>query len=190
MLERLPRAWGAALSRVKAGLGRTVYHAACRDVPATLHVSSRAFSDGAAIPPRYTQDGSRISPPLAWSGLPAEAGSAVLIVEDADAPALKPFVHLIAWRERAGDTTLPEADFASAGARGGRHVLGRNSYQKDAWLPPDPPRGHGLHRYLFQVYALDGPLDLPQWPGRGDVLDAMQGRVLAKGLLTGTYERA
>ncbi len=189
MFERLPRAWGAALSRIKAGIGRTVYHAACRDVPATLRVTSEAFADGGPIPSRYTRDGHRISPPLSWSGLPAEAGSAVLIVEDADAPALKPFVHLIAWRERAGNVVLPEAEFASVGAKGRRHVLGRNSFQKDAWLPPDPPRGHGLHRYLFQVYALDDPLDLPSWPGRGDVLDAMEGHVLAKGLLTGTYER-
>lgn len=190
MLERLPHAFGEALSRFKAGLGRTVFHGACAQVPDTIRVTSDAFDDGAAIPVRYTHDGKRLSPPLAWSGMPQDAGSTVLIVEDADAPAFRPFVHLIAWRERAGDIRLPEGDFCRADARHRRHDLGRNSFQTDAWLPPDPPPGHGPHRYLFQVYALDGPLDLPQWPGRGDVLDAMQGRVLAKGLLTGTYERA
>lgn len=113
----------------------------------------------------------------------------MLLVEDPDAPMLKPLVHLIAWKERARDAVLPEGDFASRGSTGERHELGRNSFQKDAWLPPDPPTGHGPHRYLFQVYALDGVLDLPASPGRGDVLDAMRDRVLAKGLLTGIYER-
>ncbi|GEO99873.1 YbhB/YbcL family Raf kinase inhibitor-like protein [Methylobacterium haplocladii] len=189
MLEKLPHTVGEALSRVKAGLGKTVYHSVFADVPESITVTSEAFSDGAAIPARYTDDGGRLSPPLAWSGLPQGTGSVVLLVEDPDAPMPKPFVHLIAWKERGRDAALPEGDFASRGSKGERHALGRNSFQKDAWLPPDPPTGHGPHHYLFQVYALDGALDLPASPGRGDVLDAMQGRVLAKGLLTGIYER-
>lgn len=189
MLEKLPHAVGEALSRVKAGMGKTAYHSLFADIPATVVVSSEAFSDGAEIPTRYTDDGGTLSPPLSWSGLPAGTGSVVLLVEDPDAPMPRPFVHLIAWKERACDAALPEGAFASRGITGGAHELGRNSFQQDAWLPPDPPTGHGPHHYLFQVYALDGPLDLPASPGRGDLLDAMQGRVLAKGLLTGLYER-
>lgn len=189
MLEKMPHAIGEALSKVKAGLGRTVYQSAFAQVPATITVTSEAFPDGGMIPARYTQDGGKLSPPIAWSGLPAGTGSVVLLVEDPDAPMPKPFVHLIAWRERAGDAALSEGEFAGPGAKGGLHALGRNSFQRDRWLPPDPPAGHGPHRYLFQVYALDHPLDLPASPGRGDLLDAMKGRVLAKGLLTGIYER-
>ena len=69
-------------------------------------------------------------------------------------------------------------------------VHGRNSFQKDGWLPPDPPTGHGPHHYLFQVFALARPADLPASPGRGALLDALRDNVIAKGMLTGTYERA
>lgn len=190
MLEKMPKALGAALSKVKAGLGKTVYHGVFGEVPASITVTSPAFADGGVIPARYTDDGGRLSPPLSWSGLPAGTGGIVLIVEDPDAPMPKPIVHLIAWKEPAGDADLSEGAFAGPGRAGEGHALGRNSFQKSAWLPPDPPMGHGPHHYLFQVYALDRPLDLPEAPGRGDLLDAMKGRVLAKGLLTGLYERA
>ena len=141
-----------------------------------------------AIPARFTEDGDGVSPPLSWSDLPSGTGSVVLVVEDPDAPMPKPIVHLIAWKLRA-DAMLSEGDPARPAGPGRSHDLGRNTFQKAAWLPPDPPTGHGPHRYLFQVYAVDGVLDLAGSPGRGDLLDAMKGRVLAKGLLTGTYER-
>ncbi|GEP11046.1 YbhB/YbcL family Raf kinase inhibitor-like protein [Methylobacterium gnaphalii] len=189
MLEKMPHALGEALSSVRAGLEKSLYHSVFADVPATIAVASEAFSDGGAIPARYTDDGGGLSPPLSWSNLPAGTGSVVLVVEDPDAPVPRPLVHLITWNEGAGDAALPEGDFAGSGSEGGRHDLGRNSFQRNAWLPPDPPRGHGPHRYLFEVYALDAALHLPPSPGRGDIIDAMKGHVLAKGLLTGTYER-
>jgi Raf kinase inhibitor-like YbhB/YbcL family protein len=189
MLEKMPHLMGQALSAVKAGIGRTVYHSTFAKVPATIAVSSDAFTDGGRIPSQYTDDGGGLSPPLAWTNLPAETGSIVLLVEDPDAPMPRPFVHLIAWNEGPCAAALPEGDFHSRGSKGARHDLGRNSFQRDAWLPPDPPRGHGPHRYMFEIYALDGPLHLPASPGRGDIVDAMSGRVLAKGLLTGIYER-
>ena len=68
-------------------------------------------------------------------------------------------------------------------------VLGKNSFQSLGWLPPDPPTGHGPHRYAVQVYALDYRPDLEEGAGRGAVVKALQGHVVAKGLLVGTYER-
>lgn len=134
-------------------------------------------------------DGEGLSPPLAVAGVPEAAAALVLFVEDPDAPSPHPLVHLIAWNLPPRDRTFPEGEFASPAGEGARHDLGRNSFLKEGWLPPDPPTGHGPHRYLFQAFALARSADLPASPGRSALLDALQGNVLAKGLLTGRYER-
>jgi Raf kinase inhibitor-like YbhB/YbcL family protein len=53
----------------------------------TLRLTSPAFAPGARIPVRYTCDGEDLSPPLAWSGVPAETQSLALFCDDPDAPA-------------------------------------------------------------------------------------------------------
>ena len=194
MLEKIPHALGAALSGVEAGLERTAYQSAFPNVPETLTLVSGAFADGAAIPARFTEDGERLSPPLAWSGLPAAPERVVLLVEDAGSPTPQPLVHLILWDLARDLGALDEGDLPSPAGPGRRAdlagVLGQNSFLKAAWLAPDPPTGHGTHVYLFQAYALDTALDLRGVPGRHALLDAMRGRVLAKGRLTGTYARS
>jgi phosphatidylethanolamine-binding protein (PEBP) family uncharacterized protein len=88
------------------------------------------------------------------------------------------------------DHALDEGELKSA-ASGGRDIaLGKNSFLCSEYLPPDPPPGHGEHRYVFQLFALDHALELGDAPGRTALLDAMEGHVIAKGLLIGTYERA
>jgi len=190
MLENIPRGLGEALSTVKAGIEKTVSHAEFAQVPDSLTVTSPAFTDGGAIPARFTADGEGVSPPLAWAGVPAHAAALVLIVEDPDAPAINPLVHLIAWNLLPNDGGLEEGELASPAGEGRQHDLGRNSFLKDAWLPPDPPTGHGTHRYLFQLFALERTAAVPASPGRAALVDAMKGHVIAKGLLTGTYQRA
>ena len=59
-----------------------------------------------------------------------------------------------------------------------------------AWLPPDPPPGHGIHRYVFQVFALRSGTDFSASPGRQELIDAIANRAVAGGYLIGTYERA
>ena len=66
---------------------------------------------------------------------------------------------------------------------------GRNSYLQRSWLPPDPPPGHGPHRYAFQVFALGPGAAFSATPGRDEVLGALRQRALASGCLIGTYER-
>jgi len=189
MLEKIPRGVGEALSNVKAGIEKTAWHADFADVPATITVTSEAFADQGAIPTRFTADGFGVSPPLSWTGVPKHAAAVVLLVEDPDAPAINPLVHLIAWNLLPGDVSLPEGDITGPAGEGSRHDLGTNSFQKDAWLPPDPPTGHGIHHYLFQVYALDRTAPVPASPGRSALVQAIKGHVIAKGLLTGTYAR-
>ena len=67
--------------------------------------------------------------------------------------------------------------------------LGRNSYLQASWLPPDPPPGHGVHRYAFQVFALEAGASFDGEPGREAVLEAIREHGLASGCLIGTYER-
>jgi phosphatidylethanolamine-binding protein (PEBP) family uncharacterized protein len=188
MLEHLPQGVGRVLRGLRIGLDELAWAAPqVEAAPETLNVFSPSFADGEPIPVSYTLDGPRrLSPPLGWSGAPEAAAAAVLIVEDADSLTPAPMVHALAWN-------LPIADEIEAGelsphsAYPGR--LGWNSYHKLGWLPPDPPPGHGPHRYVFQVFVIDRPLQLERTPGRREILAAMKGRVSAKGRLIGTYER-
>ena len=209
MLEKLPDAIGQALDEVRAGLDQTVFHAVdLRQGMAALKLSSLAFVDHGPLPKQYTADGPGVSPPLAWSGVPAAATEVVLIVEDADSPTPQPLVHAIAHglpasspaSEGAQETGLgapteqgigaiEEAALSAVGDAEPRVPMGLNSLLQGRWLPPDPPPGHGVHRYVFQLFAL-GPGDpLPASPGRDALRQAVHERGLASGCMIGTYER-
>jgi Raf kinase inhibitor-like YbhB/YbcL family protein len=190
MLENIPAAVGHALASVRAGFDKIAF--AQVDAPVTLSITSDAFSDGAAIPSRYTADGAKVSPPLRFTAIPPSAKSLVLIVEDADSPTPTPLCHALAWGIVGEDGGFQEAALdpdATPPARCGA-VFGKNSFLNVGWLAPDPPTGHGPHRYAFQLYALDTLLDLEPGSGRSALVAALKGRVLAKGLLVGSYERA
>ncbi|MEE7502933.1 YbhB/YbcL family Raf kinase inhibitor-like protein [Methylobacterium mesophilicum] len=189
MLEKIPGLIGEALSGLKAGLDKTASRADFPDVPETVSLSSPAFSDGDDLPARFTADGAGVSPPLAWSGLPEGTAALVILVEDAGSPTPRPLVHLIAWSVPPNLAALPEGALPSPGHAGTVRAVGRNSFLRAEWLPPDPPSGHGPHPYLFQLYALRLPLALDEGPGRGALIEAMCGQVLAKGILTGIYHR-
>ena len=125
-----------------------------------------------------------------WRGVPGDAESLVLIIEDPDAPSAEPLVHLLAW-DLPPDLDLGRRRPVSTARimKGLDENLGRNSFLQTAYLPPDPPTGHGPHLYAFQIFALDRRLDFDHAPGRKSVVDAMTGHVLAKGVLVGAYER-
>lgn len=190
MLEKTPRPLGEALRGARAGMDKLV----CRsdefqDIPRSIDLRSSGFAERGTIPARFTADGEGLSPPLAWSGLPQDAVTLVLLVEDPDAPSISPLVHCVAWDLPAQEGGLAEGALKSPAGEGEPHDLGRNSFLKAEYLPPDPPTGHGPHHYVFQLYALDRRLDLDGSPGRGKVVEAMTGHVLAIGELIGVYER-
>lgn len=192
MLEKLPPALGHVLRDRRAGLDKIAFNrSGLRTGQGLLQVGSLAFADHAPIPARYTADGEGVSPPLHWQGVPAGADSLVLIVEDADAPTGEPLVHAIVVGLPPEDGNLQEGALDSPGHEGGAEEVqeGRNSYFRAGWLPPDPPPGHGQHRYVFQLFALGPGEALAGKPGRDEVLEAIQQRAIASGLLTGTYER-
>ena len=190
MLEKIPASLGHALKGARAGLEMLVSQdAAFAGVPESIAVSSSAFAPGSEIPSRYTEDGEKISPPLRWVGVPPEAEALVLLVEDADSPSFKPLVHAIVGELPPKDGELAENALPASRSGEERFGMGRNSFMHTSWLAPDPPRGHGPHRYAFQLFALDEQPSFTKTPGRSSLVAAMRGHVIARGMLIGTYGR-
>jgi hypothetical protein len=155
----------------------------------TLRLTSTAFTHHGAIPPRYTCDGEDISPPLAWRDQPPGTKSLALIVDDPDAPdpraPKRTWVHWLLYNLPAGDGSLPE-NVAASGLPAGTKA-GLNDWGSEGYGGPCPPIGR--HRYFFKLYALNALLpDLDQ-PGKAELLQAMQGHILAQVELLGTYQR-
>lgn len=192
MLEHIPAWLGHALRGVRAGSEKLVIGELVRGVEASLDLTSPAFANGARLPVRFTADGIGVSPPLLWGKVPAGADRLALIVEDPDAPTPSPVVHAIVWGLDPVSGGLAEgaivADGDGDGHGNGGGDVGRNSF-REGWLAPDPPTGHGVHNYAFQLFALSAGAAPGATPGRTALVEAMRGHVLAAGLLTGTYSR-
>jgi Raf kinase inhibitor-like YbhB/YbcL family protein len=193
MLEKLPDVIGHALHGVRAGLDEIVFNTlGLREGMASIEITSAAFVDHGPLPTRCTADapeGEGVSPPLRWTGLPVGTASLLLIVEDADSPTPNPLVHAIVVDLPLTDGLLVEAAIPSPGNEGTGLNVGRNSALQAAWLPPDPPPGHGVHRYAFQLFALGQAPDFSDSPGRDEVVEALRAHAIASGLLIGTHER-
>jgi Raf kinase inhibitor-like YbhB/YbcL family protein len=191
VLEILPESIGHALINQRAGMENVVYNLLHRERHLQrMNLRSPAFAFNARMPPRFTADGAGISPSLMWDGIPANAESLALIVEDADAPTPHPLVHAIVVDLSVEADSLAEGALNSEHHHGVGLHTGRNSFLQHAWLPPDPPRGHGEHRYVFQLFALAAGPSLSQFCGRGDFIHAVLERAIAVGCLIGTYERS
>lgn len=190
MLEKIPSAIGRKLAGFRAGAeDLAIADTELTGVNASIQVSSPAFGYNEPIPAKYTADGEGISPPLAWRGVPPNAEAVVLLVEDADSPTPDPFVHAIVWDLPGVDASLPDGALPISTQPTSTSALGRNSYLSANYVPPDPPPGHGRHRYVFQVLALDAAPRFESPPGRKALMEKIRGHVIAKGLLIGTYER-
>ena len=152
-----------------------------------MEIKSSAFGNGERIPKKYTCEGEDISPPLSWSGVPAEAKSLVLIVDDPDAP-IGTFTHWVVYDIPVSQTGLPE-NFEKK-SEVGAIKQGRNDFGRVGWGGPCPPPGHGTHRYFFKLYAISKEkLGLPPGASKSDVMKAMEGNILAQAEFYGTYSR-
>jgi Raf kinase inhibitor-like YbhB/YbcL family protein len=155
-----------------------------------LILESGAFAPGQRIPKRQSGDGEDLSPPLSWSGLPAAAKELALIADDPDAPTAEPWVHWVFYKLAATLQSLPEGvpPVASPAFPPGA-IQGKNSWGSFGYRGPAPPRGHGVHRYFFKLYALDRVLALPEGLDKLGLLGAIEPYILARGELMGTFER-
>jgi Raf kinase inhibitor-like YbhB/YbcL family protein len=165
---------------VAAGCGGEKVEGPAPSAPDRIRLESPAFRNGASIPVTYTCDGDDARPPLRWSGAPADA-SLALLVEDPDAPG-GTFVHWTIWNLPAGSSRLV-GDLPS-GAR-----EGENSKGKTGWTAPCPPEDDKAHHYEFILYALSAPLDLVNGAKPDDVREAITDKALARGRLTGLFDR-
>ena len=154
----------------------------------TLSLTSTAFENGGLIPAKYTCDEDRmLSPQLSIAGVPAEAKSLVLIMDDPDVPKeLKPdgvFDHWVLFNIPPTTTEIPEG--GSAG------IVGANGAGKNAYTGPCPPPQYepSEHRYFFKLYALDTELTLQAGASKEEVEKAMQGHVVGEVQLMGRYKR-
>jgi Raf kinase inhibitor-like YbhB/YbcL family protein len=153
-----------------------------------MTLNSPAFQTNGHIPAKYTCEGEDVSPPLAWEGVPNDAKSLVLIIDDPDAPDPKApkmvWVHWVVYNIPPETRALPE-NAGKAGLPQGT-VLGLNDFKKTGYGGPCPPIGR--HRYFHKLYALDITLDL-KGATKSQMERAMQGHVLANAELIGTYQK-
>lgn len=153
----------------------------------TLTLTSAAFAHQAEIPPHYTCEGSDVSPPLSWSGIPAGTKSLALIVDDPDAPdpaaPKMTYVHWVLYNLPADANGLPEGVKALPQGM----LEGTNDWRRTGYGGPCPPIGR--HRYFHKLYALDAVLPDLGKPTKAKLEQAMKGHVLAMAELLGTYQK-
>ena len=184
---------GTLLKKRRAGEANLAWNLPGLNGPQTLEVTSAAFADGAAIPVEHAgkrAGGRQISPPLSWTAPPAGTAELLLVMEDVDVPMGSPFVHcvaLISPEVPALDPGALDGNQPAVGVRVLRSDMGRG------YVGPAPIKGHGPHHYVFQLFALATPAvdDYEQAASAKPrvLLAAVAGPVLARGRLTGVYER-
>ena len=155
-------------------------------------LSSPGFAAGGDIPALFTCEGSDISPPLEWTGVPPGAKSLVLIVDDPDAPDPKApkmtWVHWVLYNIPVDLRSLQE-DLPVTGKNTEPNAIftGKNSAGNIGYDGPCPPGG--THRYFFKLYALDATISLLPGAKKDQLLKEMEGHILAQAELMGTFSK-
>ena len=189
---------GKLLMNRRAGHAGLAWNQGTLAGPEILRVGSPAFGEGGAIPREHAgrrAGGRNVSPALNWTEQPAETAQLLLFVEDVDAPTSKPFVHCVALLapDLAG-AALPAGALDRGTTAAGVTLL--RGQLGSGYRGPEPIKGHGPHHYVFQVFALGTPLPetvdgmpITRVPARMIPTLVATGSLLARGRLTGTYER-
>jgi Raf kinase inhibitor-like YbhB/YbcL family protein len=150
-------------------------------VPALLRLSSPDFGGGEPIPERSSKDGGNTIPTLEWNPPPEGTAELAILCDDPDTP-VGTWVHWVA----AG---IDPQNRRIEGQLPGDAVEGRNDFNESGYGGPQPPPGDGVHRYFFSLYALREPSGLTAGCTADDLRRAVVGKLLARGVLIGTFER-
>lgn len=145
-----------------------------------MRIMSPAFTNGHKIPSLYTCDGDDVNPELRFDGVPKEAKSLALIVDDPDSPSGN-WLHWSVWNIEPSVRLIPE-DSVPPHAR-----EGETDFSEVGYGGPCP--GYGEHEYRFTLFALDGALDVPEGAPRHVLEEAMKPHILASAELRGRYQR-
>ena len=159
-----------------------------------MTLTTSAWTDGGQIPVKYTQAGDQVSPPLAWSNVPDNIASFVLIVHDVDSAigtGADDILHWMLWNIPGATRSLAEGvQQGPQLADGTRQISASGPYYRGPGaLAAGPP-----HHYVFELFALDVPLEVtpvgaspPQT--RAAVVAAMAGHVRGKAVYSGLFKR-
>jgi Raf kinase inhibitor-like YbhB/YbcL family protein len=153
-----------------------------------LTITVAGYEDGAMMPAKYAGTGA-VSPAITWTGAPMTTQAFAIIFHDMEvalASGLDDVLHWMVWDSPATSTGLPEGVAAGDlpdGTRQGRGITGQNAY-----FGPGTPAGR-THHYVFEVYALNAKLGLPPTATRAEVLAAMTGKIVGKGVYVGRYRQ-
>lgn len=157
-----------------------------------LTLTTTAFADGAEIPSKYTQsDPSPVSPKLEWTNVPPNTVAFVLIMHDPDVAIQRKtddVLHWMAFNIPGTARELPEGVPATASLPDGT-VQAKNLRGGVGFMGPGAPAAGPHHHYTFELFALDTKLDLGPDATRADVLKAIDGHILGKGVLVGRFHR-
>ena len=159
-----------------------------------MTLTSSAWSDGGQIPAKYTQAGDQVSPPLAWSNVPDDIASFVLIVHDVDSAigtGADDILHWMLWNIPGDTRSLAEGVPQGPQLADGMRQISASGpyYRGPGALAAGPP-----HHYLFELFALDAPLEVPPVGAsppqtRAAVVAAMAGHVRGKAVYSGLFKR-
>ena len=151
-----------------------------------MKLQSQVFKHNGKIPSLYTCQGKNINPPLDILDVPTEAKSLALIMDDPDVPEYIRkdglYVHWILFDLDPKTQRIEEECAPSFG------TLGKNTSGKSCYTGPCPPDRE--HRYFFKLYALDTWLLLPAGIEKRQLLQAMEGHILAECELMGRFEKS
>lgn len=158
-----------------------------------LTLTTPAFPDGGIIPNKYTQaaKGTPVSPELRWSHVPNGTVSFVLIVHDPDTSLHKSTQQVLHWlifNIPGAARELPQGVPAQAKLPDGATQI-ENTHHTIGYVGMGAPAPGPYHHYTFELFALDTKLDLGPNATQADVMKAMEGHILMKGVLVGRFHR-
>jgi phosphatidylethanolamine-binding protein (PEBP) family uncharacterized protein len=177
---------GKLLRNVRAGEHRSPFAGSGFTASVGITVTSAEFDEGDPMP--TTSAGKGVgedrSPQLSWNGIPPQTQQLVLFIDDIDVPLPRPLLHTVAVIE-PGVRNVGAGEL-TPGTDGLRFIPGSLGHR--GYAGPRPIPGHGPHRYRFLIFALDEPVAENVTKAKA-LVKQMAGHVLARGVLTGTYER-
>jgi Raf kinase inhibitor-like YbhB/YbcL family protein len=157
-----------------------------------LTLTTPAFSDGGEIPARFTQnDPNAVSPKLDWTSVPPGTVTFALILHDPDVALQRKaddVLHWMVFNIPGAAQGLPEGVPANATLSDGT-IQAKNLRGAVGYMGPGAPAAGPHHHYTFELFALDTKLDLGPDATRPDVLKAIDGHILGKGVLVGRFHR-
>jgi Raf kinase inhibitor-like YbhB/YbcL family protein len=169
------------LAVATAGVGYVKLSHRRQNKEVAMEITSPAFSENEPIPSEYTCKGENVNPPIEIAGVPAEAKSIALIIDDPDAPG-GTFDHWVVWNIDPAMTRIPRDWSPGPGV-----VVGANGSDEAKYMGPCPPSG--THHYHFKVFALSQKIDLTEGAAASALVTAMDGHIVGQGELIGTFSK-